>query len=90
MTYNSFLKQLAKHARLTVVDVRRVMYLLRRALPEAVAADERFTIPELGTFRRRLSKGRIIRNPVTKELQNLPASVTLAFKASKQAKRRVQ
>lgn len=90
MTYDSFLKQLAKHARLTVVDVRRVMDLFRRALPEAVAAGDRVTIPELGTFRRRLSKGRIIRNPQTKELQSLPASVTLAFKASKHAKRRVQ
>lgn len=88
MTYNQLIKALAEKSRLTAVEVSRVLILLRNIIPEA-ARKAPVRLPDLGTFRVRTSKGRVIRNPQTKELQHLPASKTLSFKASKHAKRLV-
>lgn len=88
MTYNQLIKTLAQRSRLTAVDVGRVMYIFRSLVP-TVARDAPLRLPDLGTFKVQTRKGRVIRNPITKELMTVPAVKSLGFKAAKHAKRLV-
>lgn len=82
------IRTLAAKSRLSMVDVGRVMNLFRQLVPEAVRAGP-LRLPDLGTFRAKTRKGRVIRNPATKELMTLSARTTLGFKSSKHSDRLV-
>lgn len=88
MTYRELVKSLAGLVRLPQTHVDAVLFNLVRLVPTAAKTGP-VRVAGLGTFRVRTRKGRRIRNPVTKELQHLPASVTLGFSPAKVAKVRV-
>lgn len=89
MTYKELVASLAESSRLTKVQVDALLYHFVRVVPEACVRGRRLLVPGLGVFAVRTRKGRRIRNPVTKELQVLPAVKTLGFRAAKAAKARV-
>ena len=88
MTYAELVLHLARASRLQRKQVDTVLRHFTRVVPEA-AKSGRVPLPGLGTFVLGTRKGRIVRNPVTKELQHLPASRTLSFRAARVAKERV-
>lgn len=69
--------------------VRRTLSLFIDAILDEVREGRRVVVPGLGTFSRGTRKARVIRNPATKELMELPRTVTVKFTAAKRAKAKV-
>lgn len=56
-------------------------------IAEKALHGERVSIPGFGVFYKRTRKSRRIANPQTKELMQLPATVSIGFRTSKQVSR---
>jgi nucleoid DNA-binding protein len=70
--------------------VRRTLAAFTHVLLAEVGRYGRVVVPGLGTFSRGTRKARVIRNPATKELMELPRMVTVKFTAAKAAKEKVR
>lgn len=73
----------------TLEQTAAVLDLLASLVVMETKAGRPVRLPGFGVFVLGLRKGRIIRNPVTKELQHIPATKTVLFRAAKATKARV-
>lgn len=88
--WRELVKAIAWWAMLPERRVERVLHLFGDEVLEAAAAGRDVHWPGIGTFSRATRKARRIRNPATKELVELPAMVSVKFKAAKAAKERLK
>jgi len=56
----------------------------------ATERDERFTVPQFGTFTLKTRKARTVRNPQTNEIMQIPETRTITFKPALQARKYLQ
>lgn len=70
-------------------DIGHVLVALRELIVEQARLGNVVKVPGFGSFSLATRKGRIIRNPVTKELQHIPATKTVGFRAVKAVKQAV-
>jgi nucleoid DNA-binding protein len=80
--YERLLLEVAIAEGITQKLARAIVEQFVARLPEVVWARGRFVVPNLGSFRVRLRKGRRIRNPKTRELMKLPKSRAVAVRVS--------
>jgi len=87
MTWAQFVKAWSLEHGTTQVAALRI---LRRTFEALAAAPggwrSRFTVPGFGTFRLGGSVARVVRNPSTGELMELPATTRLKFKAARKGR----
>lgn len=68
---------------LTQKQVREVLATVFRDVADGVKYEGRYCLPGVGTFIATTRKARTIRNPVTKELMQLPMTRGVLFRPSK-------
>lgn len=70
--------------------VERVIRLWWDSVLSEVAAGREVRVPGVGTFRRGTRAARVVRDPVTRALRQLPETVTVRFVAAKRARERLK
>jgi nucleoid DNA-binding protein len=93
MTWHQYLRHVARRARLSIADTKRLLEAVRDSIPEA-ARDGGLRWPGLGTFDIATRKARCIKappgTPYEGRLMALPRTETLALRAAKAQKRVAQ
>lgn len=79
----------AEKTGITKKDATAVVNAALDCIIDALAAGEKVQLPGFGTFEVKQRNARTCRNPQTKELVEVPASKTPAFKAGKAFKEKV-
>lgn len=86
MNKKEFIKLCAEKAELTQSDMDKAFIVMFEELKNVVREEGKFSVPDFGTFEARERKERNGLNPKTKEQIVIPASTTLAFKATPKCK----
>lgn len=91
MTFDELVRELCwwEHG-FKLARMRRILRRYHDAILEELREGREVKVPKWGTYARATRKARRIRNPVTKELQQLPEMATVRFRAAKAAKERVR
>lgn len=83
MKFHELIKQLAVESGLPQTRTRRLVDRFLDLTARQVVIADRFAVPGFGVFTRRVRKERTIRNPQTKELEVIGATVSIRFRLSK-------
>lgn len=80
------LQTLKPGSNVTLKQVEEVLERLAIVVRAEAKAGRPVRLPGFGTFVLGVRKGRIIRNPQTKQLQHIPATKTVLFRAARDTK----
>ncbi len=83
------LRRVAGLAQVKPLEARRVLDALKALVVEQARLDKTVKVPGFGSFTLATRKGRIVRNPATRELQHIPATKSVAFRAVGEVKKAV-
>ena len=86
MTKNELIAVTAEKAGMTKKDAERAVNAALEAISAELAAGNRVQLAGFGIFETKTRQARTGRNPKTKEAIEIPASTSVAFKASKTLK----
>ena len=86
MTKNELIAVTAEKAGMTKKDAERAVNATLEAISAELAAGNRVQLAGFGIFETKTRQARTGRNPKTKEAIEIPASTSVAFKASKTLK----
>lgn len=79
-------RKLAEQQRMTMVDCNRIVDALFVELRTRTKHGEAVLVPDFGLFRRTTRKSRVVRDVKTGTMIELPATVSIGFRASKAVK----
>ena len=89
MNKDEIIANIAYQARITKKDATTAVDTVFSTILEALASGEQVKIAGFGSFDVKTHKSRVGMNPITKEPIQIPAINAIAFKASKNAKDKV-
>lgn len=86
MNKTELINSMAEKSQLTKKDTEAALKAFTESVMEAVACGEKVSLVGFGTFEPRERAAREGRNPRTKEIITIPASIAVGFKAGKEFK----
>lgn len=86
MNTSELVKALADKRDLTQAETRRLLDIIIKTIKENLAADNPFTIPDLGTFRTKKRKGRKSYNPHYEQYMKIPPKQVVDFTPNQKLK----
>ena len=89
MNKAELIAQMAAKAGLSKADAEKALTAFTETVGETLASKEKVSLVGFGTFETRVRAEREGRNPRTKEVIKIPASIAPVFKPGKELKERV-
>lgn len=89
MNKAQLITSMAEKSKLTKKDAEAALKAFIESVEEALLNDEKVQLVGFGTFEKKERAAREGRNPRTKEIINIPASVVPVFKAGKEFKEKI-